>query len=105
MTAKLNGRLQELEEIAQQHRMRTTYAVRQAALDALSDADLNACCHFCERLQKGSTVDEALVNCTPAETSAINRFNDEIEAAALKIKGRPLSRAEASGLFVRPGFG
>jgi hypothetical protein len=35
MHAKLNSRLLELEEIAQQHRMRTTYAVRQAALDAL----------------------------------------------------------------------
>ena len=103
MTAKLNGRLRELEESAQQRQTRVANAVMQAALAALGDADLKTFKHFCERLVRGSTLDEALANCTPAETAAIERFNAEGEPAALRIKGRPLSWAEASSAVLRPG--
>jgi predicted secreted protein len=103
MTAKLNGRLEQLEDIAQQRQTRMANAVMQAALAALCDADLKTFKHFCERLVRGSTLDEALANCTPAETAAIERFNAEGEPAELMIKGRSLSRDEANSADRRPG--
>jgi hypothetical protein len=42
MTAKLNGRLQALEMLAQHRRTNTANAVVLAAFAALSDADLKA---------------------------------------------------------------
>ena len=89
MTAKMSSRLEQLEEIAQQHRTRMANAVMQATLASLGDADLKALKQFFNRLVCGSTLAEALGNRTREETTAIDLFNAGSEAAALRIKGRP----------------
>jgi hypothetical protein len=81
MTAKLNGRLMQLEEIAEQRRARMGDAVLQAAFAALSDADLEAVKPFFERLGRGSTTDEAFASCTPEERAAIEQLGVEWKAA------------------------
>jgi hypothetical protein len=98
MTAKLNGRLQELEMLAQHRRTNTANAVVLAAFAALGDADLKALTQFVQRLARRATLEEAFANRTPAEAAAIDSFNAETEVAALRIKGRPLSRAEVKNI-------
>jgi hypothetical protein len=98
MTAKLNGRLEQLEEITQHRRTSTANAVVLAAFAALGDADLKALTQFFERLARGATLEEAFADRTPAEAAAIDSFSAESEAAALRIKGRPLSRAEVKSI-------
>jgi len=98
MTAKLSTRLLELEEIAQHRRALMANAVVLSAVAALSDADLKALTQFFQRLARGTTFDEALANYTPEEAAAIDSFNAESEAAALRIKGRPLSQAEVKSI-------
>jgi hypothetical protein len=68
----MQSRLEELEKDAQQIRKRTANEVIQAALAALSGEDLSALKQFFQRLSRGSASDEAIANCTPAETAAIS---------------------------------
>ena len=103
MTAKMSSRLEQLEDTAQQRQTRMANAVTQAAFAALGKADLNALRQFFERLTHGNTLAGALANCTSAEAEAIDRFHAESKAAALRIKRRPLSRAEANSATLRPG--
>ncbi len=72
-----------------------------AAFAALGTEDMDSLCQFFERLKQGTELSEALANCTAAETAGIERFNVEIEAAALRIKGRPLSKAETKSVTIR----
>ncbi len=98
MRTGLNSRLRELEVLAQHRETSTANAVVLAAFAALSDADLKSLTQFFQRLARAATFDEAFADCSPAETVAIESFNVESEAAALRIKGRPLSRAEVKSI-------
>jgi hypothetical protein len=70
---------------------------------ALTRVDLKALIQFFQRLARGASFAEALANCNPAETAAIDSFNAGNEAAALRIKGRPLSRAEVKSVNLQRG--
>jgi hypothetical protein len=88
MIAKLKSRLEELEEIAQQRRQRMNNAIFEGAFAALSDGDLKSLKQFCERLARGSALQEAIADCTPEERVAIQRFNTVGEEAAPRMEGR-----------------
>jgi hypothetical protein len=71
----MQSRLEELEADAHQIHERRASEVMQASLAALSGEDLGALQEFFQRLLRGSSLDEAIANCTPAETAAIERFH------------------------------
>jgi hypothetical protein len=102
MHTKLNSRLEELEEIAKQRRQRMNNAIFSAACRALGNEDVDSLRQFFERVRQGAELSEALANCTPAEIAAIERFNVESKAAALRIKGRSLSKAETNFFTIGP---
>jgi hypothetical protein len=86
MRRRLHSRLGELEESAQKRQTSKTSALMQAAFDALGDEDLEAMGQFLQRLAQGRELEDALADCTPAETVAIAHFNSAAETASRTMK-------------------
>jgi hypothetical protein len=84
MNAKLKRRLDLLERNTHVNRTTATEAITAAALVALSDEDL-------ERLRPFAGREPPFSGCTPEEKGALDRYQVEYEAAALRITGQPLS--------------
>jgi hypothetical protein len=101
MHAKLNSRLKELEEIAQRQRKQIIKMILAEAFRALSREESEAITSVFKRLVQGNSMGEALAKCTPAEASAVERFNAASVAAALRITGRPLSNEQAGDVIIR----
>lgn len=99
----MQSTLEELEADAQQIRERRAKEVMRAALASLSGEDLDALQQFFQRLWRGRSLDEAIANCTPEETAAIERFGAASKATAVRILRSPLSRAGAKLAAGQPG--
>ena len=82
---RMASRLERLEEDDRHYRSNLREQILRAALQDLSDEDLNLMKVFVER---GSPLSDA----TPEETAALERYAAASDAVAVRITGRPLSR-------------
>ena len=84
MNAKLKRRLDILER--NRHATHTTVMeeITRTALAALSDEELELLRHFADR-------EPPFWGYTPEQKAALDRYQAEYEAAALRITGQPLS--------------
>jgi hypothetical protein len=103
MHAKLNSRLRNLEETAQRRYGDMIRAITKDAFAALSGAETDAVGQVFKRLVVDrNSFREALAKCTREEAAAVERFNAASAAAGMRIKGRALSKAEASDVTLWP---
>lgn len=82
---RVNSRLERLEENNRHERAGVMEQIQKAALQELSDEDLNVMKAFIDR---GSPFADR----TPEESGMLERYSAACAAAALRITGRPPSR-------------
>ena len=90
MNAKLQRRLEQLEDSLHVGHRNVIQQIEKAALTATSTEDLELMCASQER---GALYSE----CTAEEKAAWERYSEHAEAAALRITGQPLSRLGGIG--------
>jgi hypothetical protein len=75
LKVRIDRRLAQLEQVAQQARVRDVSPQLAATLRLLDDADLVVLKQFVDRLSQGVSLSDALLKCSRQERGAIERFN------------------------------